>query len=63
MEKKEAKKEEMYNRIEVKIQGVHQALQSIRVVSTTPLPSGELELEDEPTQLRRLADAIEARLR
>jgi hypothetical protein len=27
-----------------------------------PLPSGEPELGDEPTQLRRLADAVEARL-
>jgi hypothetical protein len=32
-------------------------------VSTAPLPSGEPELGDEPAQLRRLADAVEARLR
>jgi hypothetical protein len=28
-----------------------------------PLPLGEPELGDEPAQLRRLADAVEARLR
>jgi hypothetical protein len=32
-------------------------------VSTVPLSSGEPELGDEPAQLRRLADAVEARLR
>jgi hypothetical protein len=32
-------------------------------VSTAPLPSGEPELGDEPAQLRRLADVVEARLR
>jgi hypothetical protein len=31
-------------------------------VSTAPLSSGEPELGDEPAQLRRLADAVEARL-
>jgi hypothetical protein len=32
-------------------------------VSTAPLPSGEPELGDEPTQLHRLADAVKAHLR
>jgi hypothetical protein len=32
------KQEEMYNRIEIKLQGVQQALQSSHTVSTTPLP-------------------------
>jgi hypothetical protein len=45
------------------LQGVQQALQSSRAVSTAPLPSGEPELGDEPAQLRRLADATEAHLR
>ena len=31
-------------------------------MSIAPLPSGEPELGDEPAQLRRLADAVEARL-
>jgi hypothetical protein len=53
----------MYDRIEVELRGVHQALQSSRVVSTAPPPSEEPELGDEPTQLRRLADVTEAHLR
>jgi hypothetical protein len=63
MEKQESKQEEMYGRIEVELRGVQQALQSSRIVSTVPLPSGEPKLGDEPTQLHRLADAVEARLR
>jgi hypothetical protein len=62
-EKQGAKQEEMYDRIEVKLQGVQQSLQFSRSVSTAPLPSGEQELGDEPSQLRRLADATEAHLR
>jgi hypothetical protein len=62
LQKLEAKQEEMYNRIEVKLRGVQHALQSSRAVSTAPLPSGEPELGDEPAQLRRLADATEAHL-
>jgi hypothetical protein len=50
----------MYEKIEVKIGGVQQALQSSRTVSTVPLPSGEPELGDEPSQLHRLADTVEA---
>ena len=49
MEKKEAKQEEMYDRIEVELQGVQQSLQSSRAVSTVPLPLEEPELGDEPT--------------
>jgi hypothetical protein len=60
VEKQEAKQEVMYNRIEVELQGVQQALQSSRVVSTAP---GEPELGDEPAQLHRLVDTVEARLR
>jgi hypothetical protein len=63
MEKQEAKQEEMYDRLKVEFRGVQQALQSSRAVSTVPLSSGEPELGDEPAQLRRLADAVEARLR
>jgi hypothetical protein len=62
-EKKESKKEEMYNRIEVKIEGVKQALQSIRTVSTAPLPLGTPEPGGEPYQLHRLTDTVEAHLR
>jgi hypothetical protein len=62
VEKKEAKQEEMYDRIEVKLRGVQQDLQSSRAVSTAPLPSGEPELGDELAQLHRIADAVEAHL-
>jgi hypothetical protein len=63
LQKHEAKQEEMYDRIEVELRGVQQALQSSRAVSTAPPPSEEPELGDEPAQLRRLADVTEAHLR
>jgi hypothetical protein len=63
VEKQEAKQEERYQKIKVELQGVQRALQPSRIVSTTPLLSRELELEDEPTQLRQLVDATEAHLR
>jgi hypothetical protein len=62
-EKKGEKKEEMYDSIEVQLQGVQQALQFSGMVSTAPFPSGEPKLGDDPAQLRRLAEIIEARLR
>jgi hypothetical protein len=36
-EKQEAKKEEVFNRIKVELQGMKQELQSIHAVPTTPL--------------------------
>jgi hypothetical protein len=57
LQKHEAKQEEMYDRIEVELRGVQQALQSSHAVSTAPPPSEAPELGDEPTQLHRLADA------
>jgi hypothetical protein len=62
-EKQGVKKEEMYDIIEIKLQGVQHALQSSHAVSTTPLPSGEQELGDKPAQLCHLVDVTEARLR
>jgi chromosome segregation ATPase len=59
----EAKQAAMYDRIETELRGVQQALHSSRAVSTVPPPSEEPELGDEPTQLRRIVDATEARLR
>jgi hypothetical protein len=53
IEKQEARQEEMYNRIEVELQGVQQALQSSRTVSTAPLPLETPELGDEPAQLHQ----------
>jgi hypothetical protein len=50
-EKQEAQQEEIYNRIKVELQGVQQALQSSRTVSTVPLPLETPELGDESAQL------------
>jgi hypothetical protein len=52
----------MFERIEAELKGVQQALYSSRAVSTTPPPTEGAELGDEPAQLRRLADSIEAHL-
>jgi hypothetical protein len=61
-EKQEVKQEEVFSRIKDELQGVKQALQSSRVVSTAPLSAGTSELGDEPTQLHRIADTVEANL-
>jgi hypothetical protein len=62
-EKQEAKQEAMYNRIESELQGVQQALQSSRAVSTAPLLEGTTEEVDEPVQLCKIVATVEARLR
>jgi hypothetical protein len=62
-EKKEAKQETMYNRIEIELQGVQQALQSSHTVSSVPLPEGTTEEGNEPVQLRKIADTVEVCLR
>jgi hypothetical protein len=62
LQRNEEKQEAMYDRIEVELRGVQQALYSSRTVSTTPPPSEEPELGDEPAQLQILADVIEAHL-
>jgi hypothetical protein len=53
----------MYNKIEVELRGVQQALQSSRAVSTVPLSLGTLEPGDELAQLHRLTNTVEACLR
>jgi hypothetical protein len=58
----EAKQETMYERIEVEMKGVQQALYSSRAVSTVPPSSEGTELGDEPAQLHRIADATKAHL-
>jgi hypothetical protein len=63
LQKHEAKKEEMYDRIEVELRGEQQAIKSSHAVSTTPPTSEAPELGDDHSQLRRLADATEACLR
>jgi DNA-directed RNA polymerase specialized sigma subunit len=62
-EKQEAKQEEVFSRIKVELQEVQQALQSSRVVSTVPLTAGTPEMGDEPAQLHRIVDMVEAHLR
>ena len=52
----------MYDRIEAKLKGVQQALYSIHAVSIALSSSEVIELGDEPTQMRRISDATEARL-
>jgi DNA anti-recombination protein RmuC len=59
---KRSKQETMYDRIEAELKGVQQALYSSHAVSTAPSSSEGIEVGDEPAQLRRLADATEARL-
>jgi hypothetical protein len=62
LQRNEDKQETMYERIEVKVNWVQQALYSSHEVSTVPPSSEGTELGDEPAQLRRIADATEALL-
>jgi hypothetical protein len=57
-----AKQKTMYERIKKELKEIQQAIHSSRVVPTAPSSSKIVELGDEPSQLRRLADATEARL-
>jgi hypothetical protein len=50
----------MYDRIEKELKDIQQAIHSSRAVPTVPSSTESVELGDEPTQLRRLADATEA---
>jgi hypothetical protein len=52
----------MYNRIEIELQGVQQAIQSSHAVSIAPLPLGTPKVGDEPAQIHQIADTVEARL-
>jgi hypothetical protein len=56
------KQEELYGRVEKELKEVQQAICLVRAVPTVPSSSQNTELGDEPTQLRRLVDATEARL-
>jgi hypothetical protein len=55
-----SKQEAMYDRIEEELRGVQHSLHSSCTVSIAPPPSEEPELGDQPTQLRRIDDAIES---
>jgi hypothetical protein len=52
----------LYEIIEKELKEIHQSIHSSLVVPTAPPSSKIAELGDEPTQLRRLADATEAQL-
>jgi hypothetical protein len=62
-EKKEAKHEEVFNHIRDELQGVQQAIQFSLCSFHCTLPSETPTIGDEPTQLHRIADTVEARLR
>jgi hypothetical protein len=63
IEKWEGKQEQMYSQIEIALQGVQQALQSIRAISTTPFPEGTTEVGYESVHLCNIVDIVEVRLR
>ena len=52
----------MYDKIEAKMKGVQQALYLRRAMFTASSSSEGVELGDEPTQLRRIENAIEGHL-
>jgi hypothetical protein len=52
----------MYDRIEKEIRDIQQAIHLSRIVPTAPSLVESVELGDEPTQLRILADERETRL-
>jgi hypothetical protein len=54
-----AKQEDLSGRIEKELKEIQQAICLVHVVPNVPPSSHITELGDEPTQLRRLADAIE----
>jgi hypothetical protein len=53
----------MYRQIEIVLQGVQQALQSSRAISTAPLPEGTTEVENEFVQFHKIVDTVEVSLR
>jgi hypothetical protein len=55
-------KETLYGRLEKELKDIQQAIHSSCAVPTTPYSMENVELGDEPTQLRRLEDATEAQL-
>jgi hypothetical protein len=62
IEKKEAKQEKIYNRIEIGLQEVQHALQSSCAISTMPLPEGTTGVREESVQLRKIANIVKVRL-
>jgi hypothetical protein len=62
MQNTKSKQATMFDRIEIELIGVQQAIQSIRAVSIAPPPSKEPELGDELAQINRIADTTKAHL-
>jgi hypothetical protein len=62
-EKQEVKQEQIYNRIEIGLQEVQQALQSSHAISTAPLLEETTEVGEELVQLRKIVDTVEVHLR
>jgi vacuolar-type H+-ATPase subunit I/STV1 len=62
LQRHEAKKEIVYDRIEKDLKDIQQAIHLSRAVPIVPSSVEIVELGDEPTQLRRLVDATKARL-
>jgi gas vesicle protein len=58
----EENQETLYERIEKDLKDIQQAIYLSRTVPIVPLSSKTVELGDEPTQLQRIEDAIEARI-
>jgi hypothetical protein len=52
----------MYRKIEIALQGVQQALQSSRAISTAPLLEGTTKVGDESVQFCNIVDTVEVRL-
>jgi len=48
----------MYKRIEIELQGVQQALQYSRTVSSAAQPEGTTKEGYEPVQLRKIVDTV-----
>jgi hypothetical protein len=62
LQRHEVMQETLYDRIEKELKDIQQAIHSSHTVPIVPSSTESVELGDEPTQLRRLVDAIEARL-
>jgi hypothetical protein len=56
------KQEELYPRVEKELKEIQQVIHVSHTVPTTPSLSETVDLGDEPSQLHRLVDAIEAQI-
>jgi adenylate kinase len=56
LQRHEAKQETLYDRIQKELKDIQQVIQLNHTMSTAPSSVESVELGDDPTQLRRLAD-------